>query len=380
MKGSLARAETRYWTPPEGCFRLESGVRILAPTLAWRSWGDPRTARDQTLLVCHPLTASADLDQWWGDLLGPGRLFDPGKHFIVCANVLGGCYGSTGPASTDPATGKRYGPRFPAITIRDMVRFEATWIESLGISRLALVIGGSLGGMRALEWGALFPERVGAVVAIATSDHQPPWAIAFSEAQRLAIEADPHWSGGAYPPGQAPLAGLRAARAIAMLSYRHWGEFAVRFDRRVDDDGQFEVAAWLTHHGDRLAERFDVGSYVALTRAMDTHDLDRDRRPTGAAWPGSFPPTLVLGIPTDLLYPPEEQRRLARGLPGAKLAWLDAPHGHDAFLIETAALATQIGPFLESLGHPSSSPARRRVDRLHPCTSRYVPGEPECSP
>jgi homoserine O-acetyltransferase len=304
------------------------------------------------------LTGSADVDQWWPELLGVGRLLDPRHQFILCANVLGGCNGSTGPSSTDPLTGRRYGRNFPSITIRDMVRLEAEWIHSLGIRRLSLVLGGSLGGMRVLEWGALFPERVAALVVIATTDRQPPWAIAFSEAQRLAIQADPNWLDGDYPPERPPHAGLKAARAMAMVSYRHWHELTERFGRSITPAGEFQVVRWLAHHGDRLTERFDAGSYVTLTHAMDTHDLGQGRPSPESPLPATFPPTLVVGIRTDLLYPPEEQLRLAERLPRSEMAWLDSPRGHDAFLIDTPDLTTRIRSFMEAWcdsWHPQST-------------------------
>jgi homoserine O-acetyltransferase len=348
MRESSLPPETRFWQPASGSFQLESGLRLQAPRLAYRSWGRLDPDQANAVLVCHPLTGSADVDHWWPDLLGEGRLLDPLHQFVLCANVLGSCYGSTGPSSTDPLTGHRYGRSFPPITIRDMVRLEAEWIHSLGIRRLSLILGGSLGGMRALEWGALFPDRTTALVAIATTDRQPPWAIAFSEAQRLAIQADPDWLNGDYPPERPPRAGLRAARAMAMVSYRHWHEFTERFGRRTTSNGKFEVVRWLAYHGEQLAERFDAGSYVTLTHAMDTHDLGQGCLQPGSPLPATFPPTLVVGIRSDLLYPPDEQLRLAKRLPQSETAWLDSPRGHDAFLVDTADLTARIQNFMQA--------------------------------
>ena len=376
MSGFHPPPGTRFWQPASGSFRLESGTRLKAPRLAYRTWGRLDQHQTNAVLVCHPLTGSADVDHWWPDLLGEGRLLDPLNQFILCANVLGGCYGSTGPSSTDPLTGHRYGRNFPSITIRDMVRLEAEWIRSLGIRRLSLVLGGSLGGMRALEWGALFPERVTALVAIATTDRQPPWAIAFSEAQRLAIQTDPDWLNGNYPPERPPRAGLRAARAMAMVSYRHWHEFTERFGRSTSPNGEFEVVRWLVHHGERLAERFDAGSYVTLTHAMDTHDLGQGHLPPASALPATFPSTLVVGIRSDLLYPPEEQLRLAGRLPQSETTWLDSPRGHDAFLIDTADLTTRIRSFMDGRCDSGQS---QSTSRHHPVTTDRSPC-PEANP
>lgn len=297
------------------------------------------------MLVCHALTGSAEVDQWWPGLLGPGRALDPERDFILASNVLGGCYGSTGPGDLNPVTGRRYGGAFPAVSVRDMVRAQAALLDELGVARLALVIGGSLGGMQVLEWAALYPERVAAIVAIGCGARQSPWAIAWSEAQRQAIYADRNWCGGDYSRAAPPAAGLAAARAMAMLSYRHWREFQRRFGRRQREDGAFEIESWLRHHGDKLVRRFDAASYVTLTRAMDSHDLARDR----GGIPELSMPALVVGISSDLLYPLAEQQELAALLPNAKLALLDSPHGHDAFLIETATLDRQVREFCATL-------------------------------
>lgn len=326
-------------------FVLESGAVIETPTIAYRSWGVLNSRRDNAILICHALTGSDDVDHWWPGMIGSGRALDPARDFLVCTNVLGSCYGTTGPASINPVTGQRYGSRFPAVSVGDMVELERQLLDAMGIERLALVIGGSLGGMQALVWGTRAGYRVRALAVIASTDRQPAWAIACSAAQRMAIMADPRWRGGDFPEDDPPVGGLEAARAMAMLSYRHWGDLGARFGRRREQ-GEFEVIRWLAHHGASLARRFDAGSYVTLTRAMDAHDLNRPRPATPGGWPpADFPPTLVIGITSDLLYPPEEQVRLASSLPGAELAWLDSPHGHDAFLIETEALDRLIYAF-----------------------------------
>ena len=333
-------AETRF-VQLDAPLPLESGAQLHAVTLAYRTWGQLNAARANAVLVCHALTGSADLDRWWPGLLGPGRALDPARDFIVCSNVLGGGCGTTGPGDINPVSGRRYGSKFPAVSVRDMVQAQARLLDELGIARLALVIGGSLGGMQALEWAALYPERVGAIVAIGCGARQSPWAIAWCEAQRQAIFADPNWRGGDYSPAASPAAGLAAARAMAMLSYRHWREFDKRFSRRRREDGAFEIESWLRHHGEKLVRRFDAASYVSLTRAMDSHDLARGR----GGVPALTQPALVVGITSDLLYPLTEQQELAALLPNAELAVLDSPHGHDAFLIETDTLDRQLREF-----------------------------------
>ncbi|MDE1886598.1 MAG: homoserine O-acetyltransferase [Gammaproteobacteria bacterium] len=340
--------ETRFVQLPEP-LALECGAQLQDATLAYRSWGQLNAARDNAVLVCHALTGSPDVDQWWPGLFGPGRALDPARDFILCSNVLGGCYGSTGPGDINPATGRRYGSAFPATSVRDMVRAQARLLDALGIARLALVIGGSLGGMQALEWAALYPERVGALVSIGCGVRQSPWAIAWSEAQRQAIFADPNWRGGDYAPAAPPAAGLAAARAMAMVSYRHWREFQHRFGRNRQDNGRFQIESWLQHHGEKLTRRFDAASYVTLTRAMDTHDLARGRGELSSV----NAPALVVGIISDLLYPLAEQQELVALLPNAELEVLDSPHGHDAFLIETERLNRLVMEFRAALVPPA---------------------------
>ena len=340
--------ETHFLQLPEA-LALECGATLPNVTVAYRSWGALNTARDNAVLVCHALTGSADVDQWWPGLLGPGRALDPARDFVLCSNVLGGCYGTTGPADINPITGRRYGSTFPPVTVRDMVRVQAALLDALGIEKLALVIGGSLGGMQVLEWAALYPQRVAAIVPIGCGARQSPWAIGWSETQRQAIFADPNWRGGNYSAATPPAAGLAAARSMAMLSYRHWRELQQRFSRKQREDGRFEIESWLQHHGEKLARRFDAASYVTLTRAMDSHDLARDRD----GFPAPTVPALVVGISSDLLYPLAEQQELAALLPNAELAVLESPHGHDAFLIETETLNRQVREFRAALVPPA---------------------------
>jgi homoserine O-acetyltransferase len=345
MSTALAATEETRFLALAGPVELEGGETLPQVTVAYRTWGRLNQARDNAVLVCHALTGSADLDSWWPGLLGPGKALDPTRDFIVCSNVLGGCYGSTGPTSIDPHTGRRYGAHFPAVSVRDLVRVQAALLDELGVQELSLVLGGSLGGMQVLEWTTLYPERVQAAVAISVGARQSPWCIGLSEAQRQAIYADAHWQGGDYDPALPPAGGLAAARMAAMCSYRHWDGVAGRFGRERNSGGSFQVESWLRHHGAKFTARFDANTYVALTRVMDSHDLGRDRSGIEAALANIPVPVLVVGSLSDLLYTPDEQRELARHIPDAELAWLDSAHGHDAFLIETETLDDHIRDF-----------------------------------
>lgn len=327
-----------------GSLELESGRQLERGRLAWRSWGTLSPRGDNAVLVCHALTGTADLDQWWPALLGPRRAFDPRRDFVIAANVLGGCAGSSGPC--DPAPdGARWGSRFPAVTIRDQVAAEAVLLRQLGVERVALVVGASMGGMRALEWLVDQPLPVSSAVVIAAPAAHSPWAIGISAAQRAAIEADPRWSRGRYAVGRGPRDGLAAARRIAMLSYRSWPSVTARFGRVLGQGGAFAVEEWLDHHGRSLVERFDAASYHLLTRAMDSHDVGRGRSGVAEALGRVRTPALVLGVSSDALYPLEEVAALARQIPSAMLDVLESSHGHDAFLIEAESVGRRIDEF-----------------------------------
>ena len=334
-----------------GPFALESGESLPSVTVAHRTWGRLDAKGDNAVLVCHALTGSADVDRWWGALLGPGRSLDPDRDFGVCSNVLGGCYGTTGPTSPRPGGHGRWGGDFPAVTVRDIVRVQAALLDALGVKRLRLVVGGSLGGMQVLEWALLFPDRVEAIAPIAVSARHSAWAIGLSEAQRQAVYADPRWRDGRYPEGDGPGAGLAVARQIAMCTYRSRASLEARFSRTEAEAGVFAVEGWLRHHGRALVDRFDASAYVALTKAMDTHDVGRGRGGWREALATVRVPALVVSIDTDVLYPPVEQEELADALPLARLARLASPHGHDAFLIEgetTNALVARFRRDVES--------------------------------
>ncbi|NOY56520.1 MAG: homoserine O-acetyltransferase [Actinobacteria bacterium] len=327
---------TRYFEI-EGVFPLSQGGGLNGVRVAYRTWGHPSSS---AILVCHALTGSADADVWWAGMFGTGRAFDPDRDFIVSVNVLGSCYGTTGPADAPPG-GTRYGPDFPAVTIGDMVDLEKQLLDHLGVERLELVIGGSMGGMQALSWAERYPEMVDAIVPIGVGSAQSAWALAISEAQRAAIIGDHGFLGGRYDPAQPPTSGLATARMIAMCSYRSADDFDTRFGRELTDDG-YAAQSYLRYQGIKLVERFDANSYLTLIEAMDGYQVE----------PSAIEvPAFVVGISSDILYPAQEVRALAAALPQAEFCLLAAPQGHDAFLIETNRLSRLIISFRERLAN-----------------------------
>jgi len=336
--------QTKFYQIAEP-LNLEMGDVLLEVQVAYRTWGKLNQNGDNAVLICHALTGWADADDWWEFLFGEGKAFDPQRDFIVCSNVLGSCYGTTGPTSINPLTGKVYGPNFPAIAIRDMVRVQASLLEALGIQHLKLVIGGSLGGMQVLEWALLYPEMVEAIAPIAVSGQHSAWCIGLSEAQRQAIYADPNWQGGYYTLDQPPVAGLATARMIGMITYRSRGSFEARFGRQIQANQGFAMASYLRHQGEKLVARFDANTYITLTQAMDRHDVAYQRGDYPAVLRAIAQPTLIVAIDSDLLYPSTEQQELAAFIPNAQLEWLHSPHGHDAFLLDMEILNNLIVNF-----------------------------------
>jgi homoserine O-acetyltransferase len=314
---------TRFFEVDEP-FLLSRGGAIDGVRVAFRTWGRPSSS---ALLICHALTGSADADIWWKGMFGAGSTFDPDRDFIVSVNVLGSCYGTTGPSEVSPS-GVRYGPDFPTVTIDDMVRLQKVLLDHLGVQRLELVIGGSMGGMQALRWAERYPEFVDVIVPIGVGAAQSAWALALSEAQRAAITGDHRFCGGRYAPTRPPRSGLATARMIAMCSYRSPDDFHRRFGRELTDD-MYAAQSYLRHQGDKLVDRFDANSYLTLIEAMDDYRINPSAITT---------PALVVGISSDVLYPAEEVRALATALPHGEFHLLSAPQGHDAFLIETTRL------------------------------------------
>ncbi len=340
--------ETRYFESNEP-LRLELGGELPGLRVAYRTWGTLNAEKSNAILVCHALTGNADAESWWGGLFGEGRAFDETRDFIICSNVLGSCYGTTGPLSTNPATGKHYGPDFPRITIRDMVEVERRLVRSFGIERLSLVVGASLGGMQVLEWGCMYPEMAGALMPMGISGRHSAWCIAQSEAQRMAIAADADWNDGWYDPELQPAKGLAAARLMAMCTYRCFENFQLRFGRKVQEDGLFTAESYQRYQGMKLVGRFDANTYVTLTRAMDMHDVGRGRSSYESVLGSLGMPVEILSIDSDILYPKEEQEELARLIPGSRILFLDEPYGHDAFLIDVETVSRMICEFKEKI-------------------------------
>ena len=320
-------------------FFLERGDLLREVPVAYQAWGQLNDARDNAIVVCHALTGNTDAAAWWRGLIGPGNALDTDVFFVICMNVPGSPYGTVSPLTTNPETGRLYGPGFPRITIRDVVTLHRALLEKLDVRQVALAIGGSMGGMQALEW-AFHGGFVRAIAPVAVGGRHSAWCIGWSEAQRQAIYADPLWQGGRYARDVPPAAGLAAARMMAMISYRSQPSFEARFGRETmpnAENGQaapFTVESYLRYQGKKLVERFDPLCYVRLTQLMDTHDVARGRGDYADVLARIEQPALVVGIDTDVLYPIEEQEELARLLPNAELAVLASPHGHDAFLIE----------------------------------------------
>lgn len=343
---------TRYWTC-EQPLALEMGEVLPSFTLAYRTWGNLSEAADNALIVCHALTGSADADEWWGELFGQDRTLDPSRDFIVCSNVLGGCYGSTGPASPDP-NGVLYGRRFPALTIRDQVAAQIRLADALGIRSIELVVGGSMGGLQVLEWALLDPARVRSIAVIAASASHSAWCISWSETQRLALRADPLFLGGDYSPDAPPTAGLGTARAIAMTTYRSPAALGQRYGR---DDGatvfgdrahapdDFAVRAWLRHHAESFCERFDANCYLSLIDAMDRHDIGHGRGGIEAALRRINQPVMVVAVSSDALYVPAEQIAICQHLSNVDFVEIASDHGHDGFLIDAALLSPHLSRF-----------------------------------
>jgi homoserine O-acetyltransferase len=345
-----------------GALNLEHGGRLPAVTVAYRSWGRRNDAGDNAVLVLHALTGdsrAAGEGGWWEPLIGPGRAIDTDRFFVVCANVLGGCQGTTGPASLDPLTSLPYAMRFPLITIGDIVEAQRLLVERLGITRL-IAVGGSIGGFQALEWATRHPDLVGGTVAIAASARLDAQGIALhGEIGRRAIMADPDWRGGEYlREGVFPVQGLAIARMAAMVTYQSRERMTDRFGRRPATrpsalppfGGRFDVEGYLHHHGAALVRRFDANSYLYLTRAMDLYDLGH----TGGTeyWLRRLAaPLLLVGIRSDWLFPPGDIRDLATigaDVSGQEVTYeeIDSPAGHDAFLKEWHHLTTILRPFL----------------------------------
>ena len=351
---------------------LDGGATLSSVTQAYQTWGTLNADATNAVLVCHAWTGDSHAagttthPGWWDGVIGPGAALDTDRWFVVCANVLGGCQGTTGPASPHPDDGRPYASRFPVVTIRDMVRAQARLADHLGVQTWAAVIGGSMGGMQALEWAITYPHRVRAVVPIATCAQATAQQIAWGAIGRRTIRLDPKWRAGEYydaAPGDGPTEGLSIARMVAQVTFRSDNVFTDRFGRDVADGvalrdrldlwQRFEVERYLDYHGDKLAHRFDTNSYLVLGKAMDLHDVGRGRGGMAAAMARVTVPALVMGIWSDMLYPEYQQHQihasLAAGAGGSTYVPIDSPHGHDAFLIEADQVSAGLGEFIDRL-------------------------------
>lgn len=325
-------------------FELESGEKLSSFQLKFATVGTLNEERTNAVWVCHALTGSADFTDWWGGLFSPDGPFDPAKHFIICANLLGGCYGSTGPLSNVPNTNRTYYHDFPTLTNRDVVRaFDLLRLE-LKIRKVHALIGGSLGGQQVLEWAILQPQVFEHIIPIACNAFHSPWGIAFNEAQRLAIEADPTWKES---DARAGMEGLKAARAIGMISYRHYNTFAqTQSEKTSDKIDNFRAATYQRYQGEKLANRFNAFSYWLLSKMMDSHHVGRQRTSTESALQQIKAKALIVGIESDILFPLPEQQFLAQHIPNATLEVITSSYGHDGFLVEFDQLRKIITHYL----------------------------------
>ena len=320
-----------------GDLELESGEVIPDATVAYQTWGTLNADKSNAILVNHAMTGWSDVQGWWPSMVGPGMPLDSDKYFIICPNVIGGCQGSTGPSSIHP-DGKRWGSRFPSVTIRDLVEAEVRVANHFGIKRWVLCLGPSLGGMRSLEWAIQYPDRVGAICTIGSSAVATGDQIGGFSIQIHSIKADKYFNeGDYYEQERGPIGGMGIARRVAHLTYRTESEMDVRFGRELqgDDTGRYAVESYLDHQAEKLAKRFDANTYIVLTTAMASHDVGRDRGGVAAALATVKVPTLVVSIDTDRLFPPRLQEEIVELVPTAEpLAVISSPFGHDGFLIE----------------------------------------------
>jgi homoserine O-acetyltransferase len=391
--GSVGTVETRHFDLPDPV-ALDCGRELYPVRVAYETYGVLSPRRDNAILVCHALSGDAhaagfskkaaaapstrdgfgaeDRDGeagkglgWWDGMIGPGKAFDTDRHFVISTNLLGGCGGTTGPSSPDPATGRPYGPDFPVITVADMVRTERALLDALGIERLAAVAGGSLGGMQAFEWAVMFPDQVDAIVAIASTHALQPQGVAWNAIAREAIMRDAAWQEGHYHDApDAPDAGMSVARMIGHITYLSAAALRDKFGRRLQNacdvrytitEPEFEVESYLRHQADSFVKRFDANTYLYMSRALTYFDLAREhgRGSLSRALEGLEARTLLIAFSSDWLYPPSGSRDIEETLRGlgkpVELHVIDAPYGHDCFLLEEAQQTPIIRRFLQEL-------------------------------
>lgn len=327
-------------------FELESGEELAELSIGYHTFGQLNDARDNVVWVCHALTANSNPLEWWPGVIGEGTALDPNKYFIVCANILGSCYGTTGPLSVNPKTGEPYFLDFPAFTIRDMVKAHDRLRHHLGINGIEVCIGGSCGGHQVLEYAIMFPELIRKIVVLVSAATESAWRIAVHTTQRLAIEADHTWG---QHTSNAAAQGLGVARGIGLLTYRTPAAFvntqSEESDSKLDD---YKASSYIRYQGEKLIKRFNAYSYWHLTKALDTHNISRDRNGLEATLAKIEAEALILSIDSDILIPPYEQEFLSKHIPKAVYKCIHSIFGHDGFLIEHQMINKHISAWLES--------------------------------
>jgi homoserine O-acetyltransferase len=329
-------------------FRLENGKSLPGLTITYHSYGKLNERKDNVVWVCHALTANSDVFDWWPGLVGEDCVINPKDHFIVCVNIIGSCYGSSGPLTTNPENNTPYYSSFPVVTIRDMVNAFILVRKKLDIDKIKLLMGGSMGGYQVLEWCLMEPDIIQSSFVITTSAAESAWGIAIHTAQRLAIEADQTWKDQSADAGKN---GVKAARGIGMLTYRNYKIF---HDKQTDTDlsktDNFKASSYILHQGNKLSERFNAQSYWLLTKSMDSHNIARGRcNSLGEALRQIKAPTLIIGIDSDILCPVPEQKFLAENIPNATLHIISSDYGHDGFLVETETISRHLFEWMEKL-------------------------------
>ena len=326
-----------------GAFQLESGRVLPQLDIAYHTYGTLNALRDNVIWVCHALTANSDVADWWPHTVEEGRFLDPAKHFVVCANILGSHYGTTGPLSINPTTGEPWYGDFPAFTIRDMVAAHQVLAEALGIDRIKALVGSSVGGFQAVEWAVMEPSRFEKLILIATAAKASPWTIAIDETQRMAIEADATFGERRADAG---MRGMAAARALGLLTYRGSLGYNLTQQDPKEAPAVHRASTYQQYQGEKLCRRYNAYSYVAILNAFDTHDVGRGRRGLEQELAQITAETILVGITSDIIFTPEEMRTLQQQIPESRYYEIDSPFGHDGFLVEHVQLNEILYPFI----------------------------------
>lgn len=330
-------------------FELENGQTLPGITIVYHTYGKLNDKKDNVVWVCHALTANSDVFSWWPGVVGKECVINPDDHFIICANMIGSCYGSSGPLTINPASNQPYYSGFPTVTIRDMVKAFVLLRKKLGIEKIKLLMGGSMGGYQVLEWCLAEPGVIQNSFVITTSASESAWGIAIHTAQRLAIEADATWENNSADAGKN---GLKAARGIGMLTYRNYGIFHLKqTDPDINKTDDFKASSYIIHQGNKLAERFNAQSYWLLTKSMDSHNIARGRHTSlEQALQQIKTPMLIIGIDSDILCPVAEQKFLAENISGSTFHIISSEYGHDGFLVEAEAISRHLFEWMEKHG------------------------------